>query len=282
MNQNIIPFSCSSLAQYFNHINCIPILTPEQEAELTSNLTKENRQKLAYHHLRLVAGIASKYTTSSQADTGDLIQAGNLGLLKGMNAFEGGRGVRVSTYVSYHIRNEICEWILCNWSPVKIATTKEQRKVFFNVSKLKGKMTQKEIEQLATELNVEVKELIEMRTRIQGRNSSVTFDSIFDESDNENHTTSKEVFEAVAVDGNNDSLVTFAEEEQQEKQIWDVVNNLKERQRDIIVSRFLSPNPSSLRELAEKYGVSQQRIGQIELDAIKILRTKLSQFVCEC
>lgn len=281
MNQNVIPFSCRSITQYYNHINNIPLLTPEQETELTSNLTQENRQKLAYHHLRLVAGIVSKYTTSNSNDIGDLIQAGNLGLLKGVNAYDGDRGVRVSTYVSYHIRNEICDWILCNWSPVKIATTKDQRKVFFNMRKLKSNMNQKEIEQLADELDVEVRELVEMRMRIQGRNCSLSFDSIFDD-DGEDKHISNEVFDAVVVDGNNDSLVNFADEERRERKIREIVDNLNDRQRDIIHSRYLSDTPKTLQDLAEKYGVSQQRIGQIETDAIKTLRKRLGHLVCEC
>lgn len=275
MNQQLITTSCANLSQYLNAVRSIPVLSLEQEQELVKDLSTDNKKVLAYHHLNLVASIASKYTTKDFNDMGDLIQAGNVGLMKGIQKFDGSFGVRVSTYVAFHIRDEICDWIVCNWSPVKIATTKDQRKIFFNMSKVRKAMSEQECSHLAETLGVDVKELKEMQKRLSGRNGNISFESAMDDGEDDFSMLDKELLEHSEVDLHKDNAITLIDNQQREHFIRKCVDALNERQKEIIVSRYLSDEPKTLNELAEQYGVSQQRVSQIEKDAVKALRAKL-------
>lgn len=276
MNQQLITTSCANLSQYINVVRSIPVLSVEREQELVNDLSVDNKKLLAYHHLNLVVSIASKYTTKDFNDMGDLIQAGNIGLMKGISKFDGGFGVRVSTYVAFHIRNEICDWIVCNWSPVKIATTKDQRKIFFNMSKVRRAMSNQEQADLADTLGVDINELKEMQKRLSGRNGNISFESAMDDSEDEFSMLDKELLEHSEVDLQKDNAITLIDNQQREQIIRKCINTLNERQKEIIVSRYLSDEPTTLNELADKYGVSQQRVSQIEKDAVKALRAKLA------
>lgn len=276
MTHELSTASCSSLNQYLNHVRTIPILSQEQEQELVKDLTQQNRKLLAYHHLHLVVGLAMKFTTSSHTDTGELIQAGNLGLMKGIQAFKPDFGVRVSTYVAYHVRNEICEWILCNWSPVKIATTKEQRKIFFNMSKLNKATTEQQMKELADCLNVDVAEIHEMKKRISGRHGNVSFESSLDDNDDEYSKLDRTLLDHSEVDLVGTSAVEVINEEQQRKMIMKALNKLNDRQKEIITARYLTDKAIPFNQLAERFGVSQQRVCQIERDAIKIMKENLA------
>lgn len=275
MNQQLITTSCANLSQYLNAVRSIPVLTLEQEQELVKDLSINSKKVLAYHHLNLVVSIASKYTTKDFNDMGELIQAGNVGLMKGIQKFDGSFGVRVSTYVAFHIRNEICDWIVCNWSPVKIATTKDQRKIFFNMSKVKRAMSNQERAHLADTLGVDVNELKEMQKRLSGRHGNISFESAMDDGEDDFSMLDKELLEHSEVDLQKDSAITLIENQQREHLIRKCIDTLNGRQKEIIVSRYLSDEPKTLNELAEQYGVSQQRVSQIEKDAVKALRAKL-------
>ncbi len=276
MNQQLITTSCANLSQYINVVRSIPILSVEREQELVNDLSVDNKKLLAYHHLNLVVSIASKYTTKDFNDMGDLIQAGNIGLMKGISKFDGSFGVRVSTYVAFHIRNEICDWIVCNWSPVKIATTKDQRKIFFNMSKVRRAMSDQEQAHLADTLGVDINELKEMQKRLSGRHGNISFESAMDDSEDEFSMLDKELLEHSEVDLQKDNAITLIDNQQREQLIRKCIDTLNERQKEIIVSRYLSDEPKTLNELADKYGVSQQRVSQIEKDAVKALRAKLA------
>lgn len=276
MNQQLITTSCANLSQYINVVRSIPVLSVEREQELVNDLSVDNKKLLAYHHLNLVVSIASKYTTKDFNDMGDLIQAGNVGLMKGISKFDGSFGVRVSTYVAFHIRNEICDWIVCNWSPVKIATTKDQRKIFFNMSKVRRAMSDQEQAHLADTLGVDINELTEMQKRLSGRHGNISFESAMDDSEDEFSMLDKELLEHSEVDLQKDNAITLIDNQQREQLIRKCINTLNERQKEIIVSRYLSDEPKTLNELADKYGVSQQRVSQIEKDAVKALKAKLA------
>lgn len=276
MNQQLMTTSCANLAQYIHAVRSIPILSAEREQELVNDLSVDNKKLLAYHHLNLVVSVASKYTTKDFNDLGELIQAGNVGLMKGIQNFNGSFGVRVSTYVAFHIRNEICDWIVCNWSPVKIATTKNQRKIFFNMSQVRKAMSEQECNDLADTLGVDIKELKEMQKRLSGRHGNISFESAMDDSEDGFSTLDKELLEHSEVDLHKDTPITLIDNQQRDQLIRKCISSLNVRQREIITSRFLTDEPKTLNELADHYGVSQQRINQIEKDAIKALRTKLA------
>jgi len=284
MNRNIVPVSCTNLSQYLATVKAIPVLTLEEEQELVADLSNQSKQVLAYHHLKLVVAIAYRFTTKDFNDLGDIIQAGNMGLLKGIEKFNGVHGVRVSTYVAFHIRNEICDWIVCNWSPVKIATTKDQRKIFFNMSKARKAITEQECIDMAKMLNVDLKELKEMQKRMAGRHGNLSFESSAEE-DEEGFAKfdqlDKVLMDHSEVDLQSENALTVIANQQREQLVHKAIAELNERQRDIITQRYLSDEPKTLTELAATYGVSQQRVSQIEKDALKHLQTKLASIGLE-
>jgi RNA polymerase sigma-32 factor len=264
-----------SLDAYVERVSRIPVLTREEESALASRFHQEGdldaARNLVLSHLRFVVHIARGYSGYG-LPVGDLIQEGNVGLMKAVKRFDPGVGVRLVSFAVHWIRAEIHEYVLRNWRLVKIATTKAQRKLFFNLRKSKknlGWLTGAETQAIANELGVTTAEVTDMEQRLSSRDLS--FDPAPDMDDEEgsyspsSYLPSPESDPSIAV----------------EREQWDddtsdrlanALETLDERSQHILRSRWMTEEKATLHELADKYGVSAERIRQIEANAIKKLR----------
>jgi RNA polymerase sigma-32 factor len=268
----------SDIDKYLSQVYQIPVLTREQELELTTEFFETEDVKLAHKlvisHLRFVVHIAKSYAGYG-LPLADIIQEGNVGLLKAVTKFDPNKGVRLVSFGVHWIKAEIHEFILKNWRIVKIATTKAQRKLFFNLRSKKkstGWLTDEEAKKIAKELDVSVKEVMHMENRLNSADSS--FDVPTDEEDNEKAFSPSQYLE--------DN--TFNPEDITELKNYEEVNHtallknisaLDRRSQDIIRARWLDDKKITLNELADKYSVSAERIRQIEATAFKKLKTAL-------
>mgnify|MGYP001330747775 CR=1 FL=1 len=268
----------SDIDKYLSQVYKIPVLTREEELELTTEFFETENVKLAHKlviaHLRFVVHIAKSYAGYG-LPIADIIQEGNVGLLKAVTKFDPNKGVRLVSFGVHWIKAEIHEFILKNWRIVKIATTKAQRKLFFNLRSKKknlGWLTDEEAKRIAKELDVSVKEVMHMENRLNSADSS--FDIPTDEEDNEKAFSPSQYLE--------DN--TFNPEDITEQKNYEEVNHtallknisaLDKRSQDIIRARWLEDNKITLNELADKYSVSAERIRQIEATAFKKLKTAL-------
>ena len=268
----------SDIDKYLSQVYQIPVLTREEELELTTEFFETEDVKLAHKlviaHLRFVVHIAKSYAGYG-LPLADIIQEGNVGLLKAVTKFDPNKGVRVVSFAVHWIKAEIHEFILKNWRIVKIATTKAQRKLFFNLRSKKkntGWLTDEEAKRIAKELDVSVKEVMHMENRLNSADSS--FDVPTDEEDNEKAFSPSQYLEDNS----------FNPEDITEQKNYEEVNHtallknisaLDKRSQDIIRARWLDDNKITLNELADKYSVSAERIRQIEATAFKKLKTAL-------
>ncbi|MBC3882408.1 RNA polymerase sigma factor RpoH [Undibacterium sp. LX40W] len=267
---------------YISAVNRLPMLSHEEETDLATRLKNNNdlaaAQQLVMSHLRLVVSIARGYLGYGLPHA-DLIQEGNIGLMKAVKRFDPDQGVRLVSYAMHWIKAEMHEYILKNWRLVKVATTKAQRKLFFNLRSNKeglDSMTPAQIDSLASKLDVKREDVIEMEMRLSGRD--VALDGSSDDED--------EKFAPIAY------LKTDAEEPTNiiEAQQYDRLQSegletalakLDPRSRHIIESRWLKNDDGSgatLHDLADEYGVSAERIRQIESAALKKMKTALISF----
>lgn len=264
-----------SLEAYVERVSRIPVLTREEELELARRLQVggdlEAARQLVLSHLRFVVHIARGYGGYG-LPMGDLIQEGNVGLMKAVKRFDPNVGVRLVSFAVHWIRAEIHEYVLRNWRLVKIATTKAQRKLFFNLRRFKknlGWLTESETLAIAADLGVTAAEVTDMEQRLSSRDLS--FDPAPD-ADEEDGTYSPSAYlphpEA-------DPSVA-AEREQWDEDTTDrlaqALQTLDERSQHILRSRWMTEQKATLHELADRYGVSAERIRQIEANAIKKLR----------
>ena len=268
----------SDIDKYLSQVYQIPVLTREEELELTTEFFETEDVKLAHKlviaHLRFVVHIAKSYAGYG-LPLADIIQEGNVGLLKAVTKFDPNKGVRLVSFAVHWIKAEIHEFILKNWRIVKIATTKAQRKLFFNLRSKKkntGWLTDEEAKRIAKELDVSVKEVMHMENRLNSADSS--FDIPTDEEDNEKAFSPSQYLEDNS----------FNPEDITEQKNYEEVNHtallknisaLDKRSQDIIRARWLDDNKITLNELADKYSVSAERIRQIEATAFKKLKTAL-------
>ena len=268
----------SDIDKYLGQVYQIPVLTREEELELTTEFFETEDVKLAHKlviaHLRFVVHIAKSYAGYG-LPLADIIQEGNVGLLKAVTKFDPNKGVRLVSFAVHWIKAEIHEFILKNWRIVKIATTKAQRKLFFNLRSKKkntGWLTDEEAKRIAKELDVSVKEVMHMENRLNSADSS--FDVPTDEEDNEKAFSPSQYLEDNS----------FNPEDITEQKNYEEVNHtallknisaLDKRSQDIIRARWLDDNKITLNELADKYSVSAERIRQIEATAFKKLKTAL-------
>ena len=268
----------SDIDKYLSQVYQIPVLTREEELELTTEFFETEDVKLAHKlviaHLRFVVHIAKSYAGYG-LPLADIIQEGNVGLLKAVTKFDPNKGVRLVSFAVHWIKAEIHEFILKNWRIVKIATTKAQRKLFFNLRSKKkntGWLTDEEAKRIAKELDVSVKEVMHMENRLNSADSS--FDAPTDEEDNEKAFSPSQYLEDNS----------FNPEDIAEQKNYEDVNHaallknisaLDKRSQDIIRARWLDDNKITLNELADKYSVSAERIRQIEATAFKKLKTAL-------
>ena len=264
-----------SLERYMHVVSGIPVLTREQEVELANRLREENdleaARQLVLSHLRFVVHIARGYSGYG-LNLGDLVQEGNIGLMKAVKRFDPDFGVRLVSFAVHWIRAEIHEFILRNWRLVKVATTKAQRKLFFNLRKAKKRLswlTQDETEAVARDLGVSPREVTEMEQRLAARDMS--FDPTPEPKDDDAAYTPAAVLPSPEMDP-----AAALEEQDWQRDSCDrlgaALETLDERSRDILLQRWLSEKKSTLHELGAQYSVSAERIRQIEANALGKLR----------
>ena len=266
----------SNLDAYIQAARRVPILTPEEEYSLAQDLQETGNiasaQKLVLPHLRFVIKIANNYAGYGLS-IADLIQEGSIGLMKAVKRFRPEVGVRLVSFAVHWIKAEIHEYILKNWRIVKVATTKEQRKLFFKLRSQKtrlGWFKSEEIDHVAETLGVTRANVIEMENRLN--NYDIGFDPISDEDDDTaylapansltSNTPSPELLlEAQDTEQNNTHMLSEA------------MANLDDRSKAIVTRRWLNEPKATLHELADEYGVSAERIRQIESNAFKSIKT---------
>ena len=271
------PVSLGSLDHYIQAVNRFPLLTAQQETAL-GRRWKEHEdvdaaRELVLSHLRLVVAVSRNYLGYGLPQA-DLIQEGNVGLMKAVRRFDPERGVRLVSFALHWIKAEMHEYILRNWRLVKLATTKAQRKLFFNLRSMKGGMgavARKEADSIARELGVKTEEVLEMEMRLGG--SDVALDPA--PGDEESVTPIAYLTDA------EDEPVQILERAETARNrsvgLQRAIAKLDDRSRRIIESRWLKEeDPATLQELADEYGVSAERIRQIESKAIKTMRGQMA------
>lgn len=272
-----IPSAMGSLEAYIGAVHQIPVLTVEDEQRLAHRLREDNdiaaAQELILSHLRFVIHVARGYSGYG-LQIGDLIQEGNIGLMKAVKRFDPTVGVRLVSFAVHWIRAEMHEFIIKNWRIVKVATTKAQRKLFFNLRKSKtrlGWLNADEVRAVAKDLNVSEREVLEMESRLSGRD--IGFDAP-DDADDDNAppapvnylVASNDIDPAMAYESAND-------EDNQLELLREGMASLDARSRDIIKRRWLDADSKvTLQELADEYGVSAERIRQVEANALKKMK----------
>ncbi len=269
------PLSAGNLDAYIRQIHGIPVLTTEDERELALRLEHQNdleaAQQLIMSNLRFVVKIARGYTGYG-LPLSDLIQEGNIGLMKAVKRFSASHEVRLISYAVHWIKSEIHEFVLRNWRIVKVATTKPQRKLFFKLRSSKkrlGWFTQDEVNDVAKTLGVKPETVREMESRLSG--SDVTFDPPTSDSDDEHNFTPAAYLTSGSMDPSH--LLEHNDSRSQELSLMtSSLQTLDERSKDIIKRRWLNDDKATLHELAAEYQVSAERIRQIEKNALNKMR----------
>lgn len=262
-----------NLGAYINAVHQIPILTPEQEQELAHRYTDEGdleaARLLVMSHLRFVIHIARSYSGYGLPQ-GDLIQEGNVGLMKAVKRFDPNKGVRLVSFAVHWIKAEIHEFVIRNWRIVKVATTKAHRKLFFNLRSLKktnNQLTLEEAEAIAKDLNVTVKQVLEMESRLTSYDAS--FEAQSDDEDEGRYAPQYYLED----EANPADLVEDADWEQSNNTaLQEAMLTLDDRSRDIVQQRWLNEQKSTLHELAAEYNISAERVRQIEKNAMDKIR----------
>lgn len=281
MNKTIDSMSLvpqGSIEAYVQSVNQFSMLSAEEEKELAERLFNNGdldaAKKLVMSHLRFVAYIAKSYSGYGLPQA-DLIQEGNIGLMKAVKRFDPSVGVRLVSFAVHWIKAEIHEYVIRNWRMVKVATTKAQRKLFFNLRKAKkrlGWFSQDEVKTVAENLNVSTTDVLEMESRLNGQDQS--FDLSGDDSDDDSNFAPVQYLEdksadvAGVVENENSQL-------HQKTKLYSALSQLDERSQDIVSSRWLSEPKATLQDLAVRYQVSAERIRQLEVNAIKKLQSNM-------
>ncbi len=283
-SNQLMPLSLSApgvnLGAYISTVNQIPILTAEQEKELAERYYYDQdldaAKMLVMSHLRFVVHIARSYAGYGLPQ-GDLIQEGNLGLMKAVKRFDPNMGVRLVSFAVHWIKAEIHEYVIRNWRIVKIATTKAQRKLFFNLRSLKKsskKLTLEEAQSIANDLNVTPEQVLEMEGRLTAYDAA--FEAQGDDDDDTPHTAP-----VLYLEDNRYDPARLVENEDWEEQstsaLHDAMNQLDDRSRNILQRRWLDDDKSTLHELAAEYNVSAERIRQLEKNAMEKLKSQCLQ-----
>lgn len=265
----------ANLNSYMLSVSSIPILSVEEEKDLGERLyyheDLDAARALVMAHLRFVVHIARSYSGYG-LNQGDLIQEGNVGLMKAVKRFNPEKGVRLISFAVHWIKAEIHEYVLRNWRIVKVATTKEQRKLFFNLRGAKKKLawlTDAETKAIADDLGVKIKTVQQMESRLSSRDAA--FDPATDEDDDRAYLSPANYLEDKANDPS--LLLEHSDTEQDNNQkLYQAMSELDERSQDILKQRWLSEKKSTLHELAAQYQVSAERIRQLEQNAMKKIR----------
>jgi RNA polymerase sigma-32 factor len=268
----------TGLATYIQTINTQPVLSAEEEHRLALRYHREGdleaARLLVLSHLRYVVRVARQFTGYGLPQA-DLIQEGNIGLMKAVKHFDPMRGVRLVSFAVHWIRAQIYDYVLRNWRMVKIATTKAQRKLFFNLRKNRARLEwlkPGEVDALAENLDVSPEAVQEMESRMSG--ADVSFDG--DDADDDDNFRAAPAGYLQDMRYNPETLATVADTEaSQHEDLATALTVLDERSRDIIKRRWLDENKPTLHELAKEYGVSAERIRQIEKKALGSMKNKL-------
>ncbi|MBN8429689.1 RNA polymerase sigma factor RpoH [Microbulbifer salipaludis] len=268
----------ANLNAYIQTVSGFEVLSAEEEKKLAEDLyyheNLEAARQLVMSHLRFVVHIAKSYSGYG-LNQGDLIQEGNVGLMKAVKRFNPEKGVRLVSFAVHWIKAEIHEFILRNWRIVKIATTKAQRKLFFNLRGQKKKLawlTSDEAKRVAAELNVDVQHVHDMEGRLSAHDAA--FDAGVDDDEDSAWQAPAHYLE----DRRYDPATMLENDNWQETSVNNLtmaMEQLDDRSRDIIEARWLSESKATLHELADKYGVSAERIRQIEKNAMKKVRVAM-------
>ena len=269
-----VPSLVGSLDAYISAVHRIPVLSQEEEQALSRRYLEDNdlssAKKLVMSHLRFLVHVARGYSGYG-LQLGDLIQEGNIGLMKAVKRFDPDQGVRLVSFAVHWIRAEMHEFILKNWRIVKVATTKAQRKLFFNLRKSKkrlGWMNAEEVRTVAKDLGVPEATVREMESRLSGRD--VGFEAPVDADED-----AKPAPAAFLVDDGADPYDSVSDADQSDNQLETLsaaLEKLDDRSRDIIQRRWLNDDKATLQDLADEYGVSAERIRQVEANAMKKMR----------
>ena len=283
-SNQLMPLSLSApgvnLGAYISTVNQIPILTAEQEKELAERYYYDQdldaAKMLVMSHLRFVVHIARSYAGYGLPQ-GDLIQEGNLGLMKAVKRFDPNMGVRLVSFAVHWIKAEIHEYVIRNWRIVKIATTKAQRKLFFNLRSLKKsskKLTLEEAQSIANDLNVTAEQVLEMEGRL------TAYDAAFEAQGDDDDEGSTYVAPALYLEDNRYDPARLVEiedyEEQSTSALHEAMEQLDDRSRNILQRRWLDDDKSTLHELAAEYNVSAERIRQLEKNAMEKIKVAMS------
>ena len=266
-----------NLSRYLQDIRKFPLLEPEEEYMLAKRWKEhedpEAAARMVNSHLRLVAKIAMGYRGYG-LPLGEVISEGNVGLMQAIKRFEPEKGFRLATYAMWWIKASIQEYILRSWSLVKIGTTAAQKKLFFNLRRMKGEikaleegdLKQENLETIATKLKVSEQEVINMNRRMSGPDSSLNAPVRAD--------SEGEWQDWLVDDSDNQETVLADQEEMAErrKMLVDAMKVLNERERKILAARRLEENPKTLEDLSQEYGISRERVRQIEVRAFEKLQ----------
>ena len=272
------PGALGSIEAYVSAVNRMPVLSAEQERDFALSLRDKNDLDAARHlilsHLRLVVSIARQYLGYGLAHA-DLIQEGNIGLMKAVKRFDPDRGVRLVSFAVHWIKAEIHEFIIRNWRLVKVATTKAQRKLFFNLRRMRpdgGALDSQMVQDIASELSVKPEEVREMEVRLSGRELSLQAPT--------NETEQISPIDYLSDNGQYDPTQVLDRQDQDTLQtagLASALEALDERSRRIVTARWLGDDGgATLHELADEFGVSAERIRQIEAAALKKMRLVLA------
>lgn len=267
-----------SLDSYIQYVSGINMLSAEEERALATRLREdedlESARKLIMSHLRFVVHIAKSYSGYGLPQA-DLIQEGNIGLMKAVKRFDPTMGVRLVSFAVHWIKAEIHEFVLRNWRIVKVATTKAQRKLFFNLRKAKkrlGWFTHEEVQTVANELGVSTKEVLQMEARMSSQDQAFDLSADDDESGS---FAPVQYLEDKSEDV--ESAVINADWDQNASaRLYSAIKTLDERSQHILQTRWLSDEKTTLQDLADKYNVSAERVRQIEKNAMKKLQNAMS------
>ncbi len=276
----LVPAGTGSLDAYIQEVNKIPMLSLEEEQDLANRYREDDdleaARRLVLAHLRFVVHVAKGYAGYG-LQLGDLIQEGNIGLMKAVKRFDPDRGVRLVSFAVHWIRAEMHEFILRNWRIVKVATTKAQRKLFFNLRNSKkrlGWLNMDEVNTVAADLGVKPEVVLEMESRLSGQD--IGFELSADADDDDRRRVAPAAFLESPADS--PDLVAEADdlESHNNELLYQGLSELDERSQDIIRSRWLEDDKATLQELADRYGVSAERVRQLEANAMNKMRASIS------
>ncbi len=272
------PVTPDALTIYLREISKFPILTPEEEVELAKRVKKykdkEAAFKLITSNLRLVVKIALEFQKKWMTNVLELIQEGNVGLMKAVQKFDPDKGIKFSYYASFWIKAYILKFIMDNWRLVKIGTTQAQRKLFYNLNKEKQNLEklgfQPDEEMLSKRLDVSKEDIVEMTQRLS--HEDVSLDTPFVE---DSSMTRLDMLPAL--EGSVESHLARQEiKEHIRKNLKSIIPKLNEKEKDILFLRLLAPSPKTLREIGEKYGITRERVRQIESRLLEKLKEHFS------